>query len=438
MPFKFLRPVSAVFNGRGIPMTNNRGTGMFLCGFFAVAALVTLGDPAHAQPLTGTLMGTVSDAQGAVVQGATVRLTSPALIGGPATLTTNDKGQLRFPLLPPGVYALDIERRGLRALSPANILIGVNATVVTTVVLRLAGVAEVGRRRGSAAAHGDARRRGSRTRYRSEELRGIPTRRSSMFDFVRATPGISPTSPSSGTANTVSAFGSGTNENMFLIDGTNFTCPCNGVARSEPVVDFIQEIQVQSVGASAEFGNMQGAVINVVTRQGGDRLARRRRLLRAVSVADEPAGTAARSRRAASWKAATSARDIETSRRTSAVLSSAIACGSSPATSICATTTASRAAIRDSLGPTSRTRSLAKLTWRLPAGLRLVQSVHNESWVSPEQPTLAKPFEATYRRTASSPAVTFGHLTQASSANTVWDVRVGAVRLRAPRRSKQR
>jgi hypothetical protein len=71
--------------------------------------------------------------------------------------------------------------------------------------------------------------------------------------------------------NSISAFGSGTNENTFSIDGTNFTCPCSGEARSEPGVDFIQEVQVQSVGASAEFGNMQGAVVNVVTRQGSNR-----------------------------------------------------------------------------------------------------------------------------------------------------------------------
>src|SRR4029079_11254024 len=109
------------------------------------------------------------------------------------------------------------------------------------------------------------------TRFRLEDLRTIPTRRASMFDLIRASPGISPTSPGSGTVTTVSAFGSGTNENQFLIDGTNFTCPCNGVARAEPGVDFIQEIQVQSVGASVEFGNVQGAVINVITRQGGER-----------------------------------------------------------------------------------------------------------------------------------------------------------------------
>ena len=92
-----------------------------------------------------------------------------------------------------------------------------------------------------------------------------------MFDPIRSAPGISPTSPSSGTVSTISAFGSGTNENIFLIDGTNFTCSCNGIARSEPGIDFIEEIHVQSVGASAEFGNVQGAVINVVTTQGSDR-----------------------------------------------------------------------------------------------------------------------------------------------------------------------
>ena len=60
---------------------------------------------------------------------------------------------------------------------------------------------------------------------RPEDLKGIPTRRVSMFDFIRAAPGISPTSPSSGTATTVSAFGSGTNENQFLIDGDELHLP---------------------------------------------------------------------------------------------------------------------------------------------------------------------------------------------------------------------
>ena len=49
----------------------------------------------------------------------------------------------------------------------------------------------------------------------------------------------------------------------------------------------------------------------------------------------------------------------------------------------------------------------------------------DEFWVNPELPTFVKPFEATQRRHASVPAMTFGHLTHTLSPNTVWDVRVG-------------
>src|SRR4030095_5725430 len=105
----------------------------------------------------------------------------------------------------------------------------------------------------------------------AEYTNTIPTRRFSMFASIRAAPGVSPTSPASSTVNTVSALGSGGNENLFLIDGTNFTCPCAGISRAEPGVDFIQEVQIQSAGASAEYGNFQGAVFNVITRQGSDR-----------------------------------------------------------------------------------------------------------------------------------------------------------------------
>ena len=193
----------------------------------------------------------------------------------------------------------------------------------------------------------------------------------------------------------VSAFGSGTNENQFLIDGTNFTCPCNGVARAEPGVDFIQEVQVQSVGASAEFGNVQGAVINVITRQGSERF------LYDASYYGQTAGltsqpvAASVSRRRPAGRAGTSARGTATSRRTSAVRSFAIGCGSSPDTSTCATTTVSRAPIRASRGPTSRTRSSRSSRGGSAPAWQLVQSFHDEFWVNPDQPTLVTPFEAT-------------------------------------------
>jgi Carboxypeptidase regulatory-like domain len=225
-----------------------------------------------AQVLTGALVGTVKDEQGAVLTGALVSISSPVLIGGPATMTTNERGQFRFPILPPGTYALEIDLAGFSKYRETDVGIGVGATLERPVVLKVAGIAESIVVQGTGSRL-EARSSGFETRFGPEYLKTIPSRRFSMFDAIRAAPGVSPTSPSSGTVTTVSAFGSGGNENLFLIDGTNFTCPCAGVSRAEPSVDVIQEVQVQSVGISAEYGNIQGTVFNVVTRQGSNRFA---------------------------------------------------------------------------------------------------------------------------------------------------------------------
>ena len=390
---------------------------------FVAAACVLLPRPAVAQGLTGALIGTVEDDQGGVLPGAAVRVASPALIGGPATLITSEKGKLRFLALPPGAYVLDIELHGFASYHEEGIRIGAGSTIERTAVLRLAGVEESIAVQG-AGSRIEARDHGLGTRFGADDLNAIPTRRASMFDFIRAAPGISATSPSSGTATTVSAFGSGTNENQFLIDGTNFTCPCNGIARAEPGIDFIQEVHVQSVGASAEYGNVQGAVINVVTRQGSARF------LYDASYYGQMASLTSQPVTLALTAPATGQSGYERSRYRDM------------------TTNLGGPAVRDRLwffggyqylrdydsqpgtDPTfprtyEQNKIFGKITWRLAPGWQLVQSVHDEFWVNPEQPTFAKPFEATLRLHASVPAITFGQLTHTSSDRTVWDVRVG-------------
>src|SRR6476659_5924913 len=78
---------------------------------------------AAGQGLTGALIGVVRDEQGGVLAGASVRISSPALIGGTATLITNEKGQLRFPALPPGMYSLSIDLQGFAMLRETDLVI---------------------------------------------------------------------------------------------------------------------------------------------------------------------------------------------------------------------------------------------------------------------------------------------------------------------------
>ena len=391
--------------------------------FLLAAGCVLLPGLATAQGLTGALIGTVKDEHGGALVAARVRISSSALMGGPVTVPTNEKGQLRFPVLAPGTYVLDVELKGFATHHEEDIRIGAGATIERMVVLKLAGLAESVVVDG-AGSRIEARASGFETRFDAEYLRAIPTRRSSMFDAIRAAPGVSPTSPASATTTTVSAFGSGVNENQFLIDGTNTTCPCNGVARAELGIDFIQEVQVQSIGASAEFGNMQGAVFNVITRQGGDRF------LYDASYYGQTAGLTSQPVLLPLETGGTGQSGYERARYRDL------------------TTNLGGPLRRDRLwffagyqylrdydsqpgsDPTfprtyEQDKIFAKLTWKLSPALQLMQSFHKEFWVRPDPPTSVTPFEATLRRNASVPAMTFGHLTHTLSARTVWDVRVG-------------
>src|SRR5215470_4593296 len=93
------------------------------------AASVLLSQVAAAQGLTGTLIGTVKDEQGAAIPGGQVRVTSEALIGGPRTMSTSQAGQFRFPNLTPGSYTLNIETPGFASYREQEIRIGAAATL---------------------------------------------------------------------------------------------------------------------------------------------------------------------------------------------------------------------------------------------------------------------------------------------------------------------
>ncbi len=388
--------------------------------WFVVAACL-LARVAMAQGLTGSLIGTVKDAQGGGVSGAQVTVSSPALIGGSATQLTNEKGELRFPALPPGVYVLEVAMQGFAPVREDSISIGAGATIQRLPVLTVAGVTE------SVAVDAgpriEVRNPGVAALFGAAQLDTMPTRRGGVSDVIRTAPGISPTSPTSGTSNSVSVFGSSTNENSFLIDGTDFTSPSNGGARTDPPLDFVREVHMQSVGASAEYGGGQGAVINIVTRQGAERA------LYTASYHWQPAGLTSQPVRlripdttADSGYERDRYIDFTTSFGGALVRNRLWFFGgydlirdsdSQPGT--------------DPQRPRTRevSKMLAKLTWRLAPRWQLTQSYYNEVWVRPEQPTITRPFEVTLRPHGTVPAVTFGHLTHTSSANTVWEIRVG-------------
>ena len=74
--------------------------------------------------------------------------------------------------------------------------------------------------------------------------------------------------------NSNSAFGGDASSgNSLLIDGVDTRDPSGGTAWSFYNYNIIQEIQFQGLGAPAEYGGFTGAVVNTITKSGGNRFS---------------------------------------------------------------------------------------------------------------------------------------------------------------------
>src|SRR5438067_1777763 len=110
-------------------------------GCLAIVAVLASAAPALAQT-TGRLVGTIVDAQGAVLPGVTVTVTSPQLQGANTTVT-DATGQFRFPSLPPGVYHVKAELSSFKSVDQSDVRLGIDQTVTLPIKMQLAGVTEV-------------------------------------------------------------------------------------------------------------------------------------------------------------------------------------------------------------------------------------------------------------------------------------------------------
>jgi outer membrane receptor protein involved in Fe transport len=238
-----------------------------LSGLLLLALVLALPAASFAQRVTGQVIGTVTDASEAVLPGATVTLKGPAIVGV-QTSVTNEKGLYRFVALPPGAYTLDVAMSGFAPLT-RTVRVQVGQTTEEAVSLKLSTMTEQVTVDAGALVVDTTSNQVS-TNYGQEWVKDAPIPRYTFFDLINAAPGVSQTSSDNGQRQT--SFGSSTNENSYQMDGTDFTAPISGAAWPYPNTDAIEEIEVLSLGAPAEYGNLQGAVFNIVTKQGSNAL----------------------------------------------------------------------------------------------------------------------------------------------------------------------
>ena len=219
---------------------------------------------------TGAITGTVADDTGAALPGVGVTLKSPAIVLPQLVTVTNEKGIYRFPSLPPGLYELTFEMTGMNTVVRKGIKLSIGQTSAINVVLQVKTLEESVVVIGKAPTL-DKESTAGATSLDKIMIASVPSERD-LGSYFALTPGVSNEPTKAGETQNWgnSAYGSTVRDNAFNLDGVNLSDPLVGTQNVEFGMDIMEELSVQAGGLPAEFGSVMGAVVNVVTKSGGN------------------------------------------------------------------------------------------------------------------------------------------------------------------------
>src|SRR5438270_3569284 len=109
----------------------------------AVAMLMfVLSGVAFSQEITGSIVGTVKDANGATVKGATLTITNSDTKLVVRTVTSNDDGEFSAPLLPVAFYDVTVEATSFKRHIDERVKLNVNERHTVDVTLQPGSISE--------------------------------------------------------------------------------------------------------------------------------------------------------------------------------------------------------------------------------------------------------------------------------------------------------
>ena len=221
-----------------------------------------------AQITRGAVSGTVRDATGAVVPGASVTVTNMDT-NISRSAVTDAQGFFRVPALEPGRYQLKAELSGFSTVEFKDIRLVSASEVTINPELKVAGVGEaitvVGRAEGIELNKTSATVGTTTMARQVVELPLSGTR--DINNLIATSPNVNRTSGQG----TFSANGQRSRNNNYMIDGSDNNDISVTIATTQVVPESVAEFQVQTNAYSVEFGRNSGAQVNVITKSGTNR-----------------------------------------------------------------------------------------------------------------------------------------------------------------------
>lgn len=233
------------------------------------------------QATSGTILGTVTDESGAVIQGVAITVRNVET-GVTRSITTDEEGRYRMPTLAVGKYEVKAERTGFASKLRSGIELTVGREAVVDFELQVGKVEDTVSITGEAPLV-ETTNPALSGLIAERNIRELPLNGRDVFQLTTLQVGVA------NTAGITTSFGGGAinvgpgttkiavngariTANNFLLDGTNVNDAFNNtpgaISGNFTGVETLREFQILTNSYSAEYGGAGGAVINAVSKSG--------------------------------------------------------------------------------------------------------------------------------------------------------------------------
>jgi hypothetical protein len=251
-----------------------RPSAALFCLILSLVVVIGTLQCAWAQEVTASITGTVTDPSGAAVAGANVTATSQER-GVTFTAVTNDSGLYRIGQLPVGTYTLKIEKPGFAAASHPAFVLTLNQVARIDTTMKVGQTSETVEVTGAAPVMKTDTTQVD-TIINAATNDNLPLASRNYVQLTLLAPGAVSTDPSSfNNGNNTGGYGgrpliNGNREqaNNFLLDGMDNNQVSDNLLGYTPAPDAIQEFNLITNNAPAEFGNFEGGIVNATIKSG--------------------------------------------------------------------------------------------------------------------------------------------------------------------------
>jgi len=223
---------------------------------------------ATAQITTGMVSGTVKDAQGAVIPGATVVLISETKGTRSAAVVTNETGDYVFPNVTADTYSIEVSMDGFKTLTRKGVQVsGADRVSVPPLTIEVGGQSEVV----TVSAESPLVQASSGERsfaVTTNQIESLPITHGNFATFAMLTPGVIQSGKGSDQSGQAASRLGGAGQNNLMMDGVSAMDTGNNGQMLTLNIESIGEVKVLTQGYQAEYGRSSGLQITAVTKSG--------------------------------------------------------------------------------------------------------------------------------------------------------------------------